>query len=87
MCQALLDNPTSTAPADMQRRQTFRQRIIDYNSVLHNVCALYARCEYDGGVSFATNFQKTHVSTRDYFHPSVQGQALIADVTWNALGY
>jgi hypothetical protein len=29
-------------------------------------------------------FQRRHVSTRDYFHPSLEGQRALAEVTWNA---
>ncbi|WP_037360482.1 SGNH/GDSL hydrolase family protein [Amycolatopsis orientalis] len=86
-CDALLANPTSTAPADQQRREAFRQRIVDYNAELAAVCAEYAQCEYDGGAGFAARFDPSDVSTVDYFHPSVQGQALIADVAWKSLGY
>jgi lysophospholipase L1-like esterase len=87
MCESMLANPTSTAPADMERRTKVRHRIQEYNSVLQTVCAKYANCEYDGGAGFNTKFKAEHVSTADYFHPSVAGQALIAEVAWNTLGY
>jgi lysophospholipase L1-like esterase len=87
MCESMLANPTSTAPADMERRTNVRHRIQAYNSVLQTVCAKYAKCEYDGGAGFNTKFKTEHVSTADYFHPSVAGQALIAEVAWNTLGY
>ncbi len=85
-CDALLANPTSTAPADQQRRDAFRQRIVDYNARLAAVCAEFAQCQYDGGAGFAARFDPSDVSTVDYFHPSAKGQALIADVAWKALG-
>lgn len=87
MCESMLANPTSTAPADVERRTNVRHRIQAYNSVLQTVCAKYANCEYDGGAGFNTKFKTEHVSTADYFHPSVAGQALIASVAWTALGY
>lgn len=30
---------------------------------------------------------KSHISTKDYFHPSVAGQTVIADQTWNYSQY
>lgn len=87
MCESLLANPTSTAPADMERRTKVRHRIQEYNSVLQTVCAKYAKCEFDNYAGFNTKFKTEHVSTADYFHPSVAGQALIASVAWEVLGY
>jgi hypothetical protein len=29
-------------------------------------------------------FEPRHVSTRDYFHPSLEGQRILAEVAWNA---
>lgn len=71
----------------MDRRAAFRQRIVDYNAVLERVCAAYARCEFDGRAGFNTDFERRHVATQDYFHPSIEGQALIAKVAWTAVGY
>jgi lysophospholipase L1-like esterase len=86
-CNALLANPTSTAQADVDRRAAFRQREIDYNTVLANVCAQYSQCRFDGDAGFNARFTTADVSTVDYFHPSVAGQALLASVAWGALGY
>jgi lysophospholipase L1-like esterase len=86
ICQSMLANPGSTAPADMARRQRVRQRNIAYNEVLANVCARYVHCRFDGNAAFNTDFTTADVSTRDYFHPSVAGQAKAARVTW-AAGY
>jgi lysophospholipase L1-like esterase len=82
ICQSLLANPTSMAAADVQRRANVRQRTIDFNTVLHDGCALYAHCRFDNYVGFNTVFTTDDVSTLDYFHPSVSGQALIAAVAW-----
>ncbi|MBA0128287.1 SGNH/GDSL hydrolase family protein [Haloechinothrix sp. YIM 98757] len=87
ICQSLLKNPRSDDPADVERRETFRQRVIDYNAELESVCADYSRCEFDGNAVFGTTFEERHVTTRDYFHPSVEGQALLAEVTWQSIGY
>ena len=86
ICQSMLANPGSTAPADAARRQRVRARNIAYNNVLASVCARYVHCRFDGNAAFNADFVPTDVSTRDYFHPSVAGQRKAAAVTW-AAGY
>jgi hypothetical protein len=80
----MLANPASTAPADEARRQRVRERIVQYNGVLADVCAEYVLCRFDGNAVFRYPFQPRHVSTRDYFHPSRDGQRALAQVTWSA---
>jgi lysophospholipase L1-like esterase len=84
VCQSMLANPTSTAQADVDRRARVRQRDIDFNAVLATVCAQYDRCRFDGNAVFGTAFAASDVTTRDYFHPSIAGQAKLAAVTWSA---
>jgi lysophospholipase L1-like esterase len=83
-CRSLLANPGSTAPADEARRQRVRQRVVAYNGVLADVCAQYVMCAFDGNSVFDYPFRPRHVSTRDYFHPSREGQRTLAAVTWVA---
>jgi lysophospholipase L1-like esterase len=83
-CKSMLAHPGSTAPADEARRQRVRQRIIDYNAVLADGCALYARCHFDGKAVFDYAFRRKDVSKVDYFHPSREGQRVLAAVTWDA---
>ena len=87
ICQSLLANPTSLAKADEERRLKVRQREEEYNSVLQSVCAKYTQCKFDNGAGFKTVFNTNDVSTRDYFHPSVEGQALIASTAWQAFPF
>lgn len=84
ICQSMLARPLSTLPADLQRRANVSQRNKDFNTVLQQVCAAYARCRYDGGAVFNTKFVASDVSTRDYFHPSLAGQTKLAAVSWSA---
>ncbi len=86
ICQSMLANPTSTKTADVQRRETVRQRNIDFNLALAQVCGQYANCRFDGNTVFNTKFTTADVSTRDYFHPSLAGQAKLALVAWSAAG-
>ena len=86
VCQSLLANPLSTATADVGRRAAVRDRNVAFNDVLRDTCALYIQCRFDGYAVFNTVFVKSDITTRDYFHPSVSGQAKLARVTW-AAGY
>jgi lysophospholipase L1-like esterase len=82
VCQSMLARPTSLQRADVERRQRVRQRAIDFNRVLSDVCATYAQCRYDRGTAFNHQFAANEVSTSDYFHPSVTGQRTIAAIEW-----
>jgi len=82
ICQSMLANATSTARADAARRERVLDRIVELNGVLASVCARYAHCRYDGGTTFGYAFEAGEVTTRDYFHPSIAGQATIARVAW-----
>ncbi len=87
ICQSLLANPTSLAKEDEERRLKVRQREEEYDSVLQSVCAKYTHCKFDNDAGFKTVFNTNDVSTRDYFHPSVEGQALIASTAWSAFPF
>jgi lysophospholipase L1-like esterase len=84
ICQSMLARPASNADADVARRERVRQRNIDYNTQLAQVCAVYFSCRFDGNAVFNTAFVRSDVTTRDYFHPSLSGQAKLASVTWAA---
>jgi lysophospholipase L1-like esterase len=86
ICQSLLARSASTDQADVDRRARVRQRNIDYNQQLQEVCATFGNCRFDGDAVFNTKFVTSDVSTRDYFHPSAAGQAKLAAVSW-AAGY
>lgn len=84
ICQSMLANPQSTQKADVDRRARVRQRVVDFNTRLAEVCATYPTCKYDGGAVFGYPFKLSQLSTWDYFHPNTGGQAVLADVTWKA---
>ena len=87
ICQSLLANPTSLAKADEERRLQVKAREEEYDSALQSVCAKYTLCKFDKNAGFKTVFNTNDVSTRDYFHPTVEGQALIASVAWEAFPF
>lgn len=84
ICQSMLANASSTAQADVDRRNRVNQRVVDYNTQLAAVCAAYIRCRFDNNAVFNTVFVPADVSTRDYFHPSLTGQAKIAATSYAA---
>lgn len=58
-----------------------RARIVAYNEALREEADARGWA-WDGGAVFATAYQRGDVSEVDYFHPSLAGQARLADVTW-----
>ena len=54
---------------------------------LAEVCAEYARCTTDGGAAFDAPVGLSDLSPIDCWHPSITGQAAIAQVVWESLGY
>lgn len=84
ICQSMLANPQSTQKADVDRRARVRQRVVDFNTQLAEVCRTYPTCRYDGGAVFGYPFKLSQLSSWDYFHPNTGGQAVLADVTWKA---
>lgn len=89
ICQSLLANPTSTASADVARRDRVRQRVIDFNAQLAAACLAYgANCRFDNNAVFNYPFVLSQVSGWDYFHPNASGQAALAQVSYaNGFGW
>lgn len=79
ICQSML-SPSNT-DAD---RQAVRDREAEFNAILAQECARYANCRFDGYAVFNYQFTRSQVSWLDYFHPSLAGQATLAEVTWRA---
>src|SRR5262249_19879628 len=82
ICQSMLANPSSTASADVQRRQDVLHRETQFNTQLKTVCARYVHCRFDGNVVFNYPYTASDANTLDYFHPSITGQTTLASVAW-----
>jgi lysophospholipase L1-like esterase len=82
ICQSMLANATSTAQADVDRRARVQQRNVDDNNAIAAVCAQYIHCRFDNFAAYNLAFVPSDVSTRDYFHPSIAGQAKAAATAW-----
>jgi len=70
------------------RTEAERQLVVDreraFNQILADVCGQYSRCRWDGGAVYSYSFSASQVSSLDFFHPSLSGQAALARVTWAA---
>ncbi len=84
ICQSMLASPTDLGATAEARRQTVKQRNIDFNTILKNTCAQYIHCRYDDDAAFNINFLASDVGTNDYFHPNTNGQAKAAAAAWAA---
>jgi lysophospholipase L1-like esterase len=79
ICQSML----AATNTDTQRQQV-RSREAAFNQILTDVCAAYARCRWDNWAVYNYQFSASQVSTLDFFHPSLSGQAALARITWTA---
>src|ERR687897_248550 len=70
------------------RTEAERQLVVDreraFNQILAEVCAQYSRCRWDNKAVYNYQFSASQVSTLDFFHPSLGGQAALARVSWAA---
>jgi hypothetical protein len=98
ICQSMLKNPGSFAKSDVARRASVRQRVVDFNGQLARACTEAADplktpdtppvpCKFDDNAVYNTSFSLADISKVDYFHPSVSGQARLAQTTYTAFGF
>jgi lysophospholipase L1-like esterase len=77
ICQSMLGATRTEA-----ERQQVVAREQAFNQILAETCANYARCRWDGLAVYNYQFSASQISTLDYFHPSLSGQATLARITW-----
>ncbi|MFD5662935.1 SGNH/GDSL hydrolase family protein [Streptomyces hirsutus] len=80
ICPSMLGDPDALDAAANERRETVRDRVEEYNKALEEVCAKDDRCRYDGGAVYEYSFGTAQLSRWDWFHPSVDGQARLAEI-------
>jgi lysophospholipase L1-like esterase len=85
ICPSMLGDPDALDSAATLRRDTVQKRVEDYNKVLRDVCAEDERCRYDGGAVYDYRFGTAQLSRWDYFHPSVNGQARLAEIAYRTV--
>ncbi|MFF1272826.1 SGNH/GDSL hydrolase family protein [Streptomyces marokkonensis] len=85
VCPTMLGDADALDAAATQRRETVRKRVEDYNEVLEEVCAEDRRCRFDGGAVYEYRFGTEQLSQWDWFHPSVDGQAKLAEIAYRTV--
>ncbi|WP_460065148.1 SGNH/GDSL hydrolase family protein [Streptomyces sp. YKOK-I1] len=82
ICPSMLGDADALDAAATARRDTVQRRVEDYNRVLEEVCAKDARCRFDGGAVYDFRFGTDQLSHWDWFHPSRDGQARLAEIAY-----
>lgn len=65
-----------------EQRQLVVERELAFNRILAQACSRYRNCRWDNNALYDFEFSASDVSTLDYFHPSLEGQARLAELTW-----
>jgi len=79
ICQSML----ASTNTETQRAQVVTRESA-FNQILSAACARYEQCRWDAYATYKHSFSASQVSKLDYFHPSLSGQAALAQVTWDA---
>ncbi|MFE9673123.1 SGNH/GDSL hydrolase family protein [Streptomyces sp. NPDC006259] len=82
ICPSMLGDADALDSAANLRRETVQRRVEDYNTVLKEVCAKDPRCRFDGGAVYKFRFGTDQLSHWDWFHPSKDGQARLAEIAY-----
>ncbi|MBG0855565.1 SGNH/GDSL hydrolase family protein [Streptomyces spinoverrucosus] len=82
ICPSMLGDADAVDAAANERRATVQRRVMDYNAVLAEVCGADEYCRYDGGAVFEYRFGTAQLSPWDWFHPSKNGQARLAEIAY-----
>ncbi|WP_328538948.1 SGNH/GDSL hydrolase family protein [Streptomyces sp. NBC_00344] len=82
LCSSMLRDADAMDKSAVQRRDTVQSRVVAYNKALKDVCAGDRHCRYDGGAVFDYRFTGGQLSRWDWFHPSRDGQAHLAEIAY-----
>ncbi|MFJ9909030.1 SGNH/GDSL hydrolase family protein [Streptomyces sp. NPDC101152] len=85
ICPSMLGDADAVDSAATVRRDTVQKRVEDYNKVLREVCAKDRRCRFDGNAVYDYRFGTDQLSHWDWFHPSVDGQARLAEIAYRTV--
>ncbi|WP_318211027.1 SGNH/GDSL hydrolase family protein [Streptomyces sp. SJL17-1] len=85
ICGAMLADAEDLSAAAERRRAEVQGRVVAYNRVLSEVCAKDERCRYDDGAVFGFRFDSGQLSPWDFFHPSRDGQARLAELAYRRI--
>lgn len=85
ICPSMLGDADSLNAAATLRRGRVFDRVKAYNEVLREVCAKDRRCRFDGNAVFDYRFGTDQLSHWDWFHPSRDGQARLAEIAYRTV--
>ncbi|GHF93991.1 SGNH/GDSL hydrolase family protein [Streptomyces zaomyceticus] len=85
ICGSMLADAENLGAAAERRRAEVQDRVVAYNRVLSEVCAKDELCRYDGGAVFGFRFDGGQLSPWDWFHPSRDGQARLAELAYRRI--
>ncbi|MFF9766199.1 SGNH/GDSL hydrolase family protein [Streptomyces sp. NPDC014636] len=85
ICPSMLRDADNLTRGAMLRRDSVQQRVVDYNTVLKQVCAKDRRCRFDGDAVYEYRFGTDQLSHWDWFHPSKDGQAQLARIAYRRI--
>ncbi|AYN41532.1 SGNH/GDSL hydrolase family protein [Streptomyces dangxiongensis] len=85
ICPSMLADADDLTGSAMVRRDSVQQRVVAYNAVLKDVCARDRRCRFDGNAVYDYRFGTDQLSHWDWFHPSTDGQARLAEIAYGRI--
>ncbi|WP_458243548.1 SGNH/GDSL hydrolase family protein [Streptomyces sp. MAI_2237] len=85
ICPSMLGDADALDSAATLRRNTVQKRVEEYNQALREECGKDRRCRFDGGAVYAYRFGTAQLSHWDWFHPSVNGQARLAEIAYRTV--
>ncbi|MFF7973440.1 SGNH/GDSL hydrolase family protein [Streptomyces sp. NPDC007905] len=85
LCPSMLGGADDLTRAAVVRRETVQRRVEDYNKVLKDVCAKDRHCRFDRNAVFDYRFDTEQLSPWDWFHPSRNGQARLAEIAFRTV--
>ncbi|MER5597075.1 SGNH/GDSL hydrolase family protein [Streptomyces sp. NPDC002265] len=85
LCPSMLRDADALDAEATERRDTVQQRVEAYNGVLQEVCEKDARCRFDGNAVYDYRFDTDQLSHWDWFHPSTDGQARLAEIAYRTV--
>ncbi|MEU9985349.1 SGNH/GDSL hydrolase family protein [Streptomyces sp. NPDC048045] len=85
ICPSMLRDADDLTHAAAVRRDKVQLRVEAYNAVLKDVCAKDRRCRFDDNAVFDYDFDTEQLSHWDWFHPSRNGQARLAEIAYRTI--
>ncbi|MFI9647815.1 SGNH/GDSL hydrolase family protein [Streptomyces sp. NPDC052040] len=85
ICPSMLGDADALDARANKRRDAVQARVEAYNQVLKEVCAKDRRCRFDGNAVFDYRFGTGQLSQWDWFHPSRDGQARLAEIAYRTV--